>query len=64
MLSCKEATQLMSAAQERPLSVAEKMQLKLHVTICKGCARFDEQMKFIRRACQGYLKRNGIKEDE
>lgn len=64
MLSCKEATQLMSASQERPLSVAEKMQLKLHVTICKGCARFDEQMNFIRRACQGYLKRNGIKEDE
>ncbi len=63
MLSCKEATHLVSVSQERPLSVSEKMQLKMHLMLCKGCARFQTQMDFIRRACKGYLKRNGFKDD-
>jgi len=61
MLSCKEATHLMSESQERELSLVERMQLKLHLAMCKGCARFLAQMGFLRRACKGYLRHKGFK---
>jgi putative zinc finger protein len=52
MLSCKDATKLMSQAQDRELSVAERATLKLHLVVCAGCRHFDSQMDLIRRACQ------------
>jgi len=63
MLNCKDATHLMSEAQERTLSMGEKLQLKLHLTLCEGCARFSAQLAFLRRACSGYLKRKGLEDD-
>ena len=55
MLSCKEATHLMSEALDRKLSAAERVQLELHNTICKGCRNFKEQMRFLREASKRYL---------
>jgi putative zinc finger protein len=52
MMSCKEATKLVSEAQDRELSVGERATLRLHLTICTGCRRFETQMDLIRRACQ------------
>lgn len=63
MLSCKDATRLMSEAQDRPLSVSERLQLKLHLAICTGCANFRRQMDFLRSTCRGYLDRYGFKDD-
>jgi len=63
MLSCKEATKLMSAAQDRPLSMSEKMQLRIHLMMCAGCVRFREQMDFLRQACKGYLRHKGFKDE-
>ena len=51
MLSCKESTYLMSAAQDRPLGLRERLALRLHLMICKGCANYDRQMDFLRAAC-------------
>lgn len=51
MLSCKESTYLMSAAQDRPLGFRERLALKLHLMICSGCANYDRQMDFLRAAC-------------
>ena len=55
MLNCKEATALMSQAQDRPLSRAERLRLRLHLLFCRGCRRFNAQMTFLRRAitCRG-----------
>lgn len=49
-LSCKEATRLMSAAQDRELSLGERAALTFHLAICKGCRAFDAQIRFLRRA--------------
>lgn len=51
MLSCKETTHLLSAAQDRPMTFKERFDLKLHLLICRGCANYREQMDFLRRAC-------------
>lgn len=57
MLSCKEATRLMSAGQDRKLGAAEKLQLRLHLAVCSGCRNFRSQMDFLRAACRGFLGR-------
>lgn len=51
MLSCKESTHLMSAGQDRPLDLRERLALKMHLLICSGCANYQQQMDFIRQAC-------------
>ena len=52
MLSCKEVTHLLSESQDRKLALGERMHLRLHLTMCKGCSRYKKQIQFIRRACR------------
>lgn len=52
MLNCKDATRLMSAAQDRPLGLAEKARLEMHLALCRGCRNFRRQMDFLRAACR------------
>lgn len=58
MLSCKEVTHLLSQAQDRRLSLAERLSLRLHLAICRGCSNFSGQMDFLRRACRRYTHRD------
>lgn len=51
MLSCREATRLMSQQMDRPLGLGEKVSLRFHLTICRGCRNYRRQMDFLRRAC-------------
>lgn len=55
MLSCKEATHLMSEAQDRKLGLGEKMTLEMHLAICTGCRHFKSQISFLRAACRRYI---------
>lgn len=57
MLTCKEITHLLSESQDRKLSISEKVQLEMHLAMCKGCRNFKEQMQFLRDACRKYLAR-------
>lgn len=52
MLSCKEATELMSQEQDRPLGLAERLGLRLHVLICSACSNYRRQMGVLRAACR------------
>jgi len=54
MLSCKEATQRLSEAQDRDLTLSEKLQLTMHLAMCGGCRNFSKQMDFLRTACKRY----------
>ena len=54
MLSCKKATELMSQGQDRPLSLGERIGLRLHVWICAGCANYRRQMSVLRSACRRF----------
>ncbi len=56
MISCQEATRLMSEAKDRPLGTKEKLALKMHLTICTGCRNFDKQINFIRSATRAFAK--------
>lgn len=50
MLSCREASRLMSEALDRKLALRERFALRLHVAICAGCTRVEGQLAFLRRA--------------
>ena len=47
LLSCKEATFLLSKKEENKLSWLEKIKLRSHLSICSLCRRFEQQTGFI-----------------
>ena len=48
MLSCKNASQIISQSLDRPLTIRERFALQLHLLICKYCKRFSQQLQTIR----------------
>ncbi|TRX66160.1 zf-HC2 domain-containing protein [Carboxylicivirga sp. M1479] len=50
MITCKEATYLISKREQDVLSFAERLQLKFHLMMCKYCRRFAEQVHFLNDA--------------
>jgi putative zinc finger protein len=50
MLSCKEATKLVSQGMDRRLPFGRRVQLRVHLAICDGCTNFKSQVEFLRRA--------------
>lgn len=54
MLSCNDATRLMSQEQDRPLGLRERIALRLHVLICDACRNYRRQMDVLRAACRRF----------
>ena len=50
MLTCKDASHLLSEGQERPLGLRERWGLRLHLWMCVSCRRFEQQLAVIRQA--------------
>lgn len=46
--NCKGMTRLISEAMDQPLSPRQKIQLKIHLLICPGCAHFQKQLNGLR----------------
>jgi hypothetical protein len=53
-LSCKDATHVVSQAQERSLSAFERWKLRMHLAVCAKCTRFEQQIRFMREALRRY----------
>ena len=53
-LSCKDATRVVSQAQERALSALERWKLRMHLAVCAKCTRFEQQIRFMREALRRY----------
>lgn len=49
MLSCKEASHLISMRQERPLGFRERWGVRMHLWICVGCRGFERQLTVMRQ---------------
>ncbi len=58
MLSCKESAELMSQDLDRALGLHERFGLQLHLLFCYGCRNVRQQLKFIRHACEFWLRRD------
>ena len=53
-VTCREASELLSQMQDRPLTTRERVRLRLHLAICTYCSRFARQVRFLREAMQAY----------
>jgi hypothetical protein len=54
VLSCKQASHMLSQAQDTPLSAPKRWLLRLHLAACDGCTRLRTQMTVLRAAMQRY----------
>ena len=54
MLSCKDASRLISRMQDEELSALRRWMLQMHLRACDGCTRFKAQLAFVREAMQRY----------
>ena len=50
VISCKEASRLLSQARDRRLGWVEGLKLRAHLALCDFCTRFEEQLRFMREA--------------
>lgn len=58
MLTCKEATQVMSNDMDRRTTLHERNQLRLHLITCSGCRSYRRDLHMLRRACRGLAARS------
>jgi hypothetical protein len=49
-LSCRESARLLSQRQDRELAFGERVALRVHLAICRGCRNADAQIRFLRLA--------------
>jgi len=52
--NCKEASRLISQAQERSLSLRDWIRLRLHIKWCLACQRYERQVALLRKAVHRY----------
>lgn len=53
-MKCREAHKMVIQAQDRKLSLAERLALSVHLFICAACSNFRKQMDLIRSALRGF----------
>ncbi|WP_426453206.1 zf-HC2 domain-containing protein [Acinetobacter sp. KB005] len=59
MLTCRQATQLLSEKQDRPLLLREKSGLQLHLLACQSCRRYSKQIKTISQLSKAFKSFDG-----
>ena len=57
MLNCKQTSQLLSKSLDQPLTLREKLSLRLHMLLCGACSRFARQLRFLREAVEALERR-------
>lgn len=56
MLTCKQASQLISKSLDRELTWRERLAVRAHLLICKYCKRFSQQLIVMRVALSRMAK--------
>ena len=52
MFNCKAVTQIVSESMDRTLPIHHRMLIRMHLLMCKYCARFKRQLALIREICR------------
>ncbi|MDX1814381.1 MAG: zf-HC2 domain-containing protein [Thermodesulfobacteriota bacterium] len=48
MLSCRDVTRLISRSMDTSLPVGKRIGVRVHLLICRFCARYEKQLLLIR----------------
>jgi hypothetical protein len=54
LVTCREASRLLSQRLDRPLPFGERVKLRLHLLACDACAGLDRQFALLRAAMRRY----------
>ncbi len=55
--SCKRVAELVAQSQDEKLSLRDRIGIKLHIMICKGCQQYAKQLNLLNQATQTLIKR-------
>lgn len=58
MLNCKQAAALMSQGMDKELGMMQKLSLRSHLMMCRGCRNFSKQIGFLRQGCRKFPQQN------
>ncbi len=50
MLSCRDVTQLISRSMDTSLPLGSRIGVRIHLLICRFCARYERQLLLIRES--------------
>jgi hypothetical protein len=53
-LTCQDTTRLVLEGEDRALLLGERVLIRVHVGMCKGCTRFTQQVRLMRQAMDGW----------
>lgn len=59
MLSCKKATELIEKKLLTKLSFREKVQLKMHKSLCNACTAYEKQSKLMDQLLSKHIHDDG-----
>lgn len=62
-LSCLKATELIEKQFHFKLSFSERLQLKVHKSMCKACVNYEKQSTVLEDAIHKHLKKQIIQTD-
>lgn len=54
LISCREASRALSQMQDADVARPLLWRIRLHLLLCEACTRFEQQIRFLRRAMQRY----------
>jgi len=52
--SCKTAARLQSEALDHPLTLRQRLGLRIHIVLCKWCSRYGKQIAFVHKAVKSH----------
>lgn len=64
LLSCKKATELIEKNEITPLSKKEKLQLRIHTSMCKACRSYEKQSDILEKALSEWVRKKENSNDE
>lgn len=64
MLRCREISKLVSESMERKLSFRERVQLAMHLAMCRLCAGFAKQVRLLRTAARQDAERIAVADSD
>jgi len=56
MISCKEASRLLSQMQDGGVPLTRQLGVRIHLLFCDACTRFSSQLVFLRAAMRRYSR--------
>jgi len=54
MLTCKDVSRLVSESLDHKLPLWPRLQVRMHLLMCRLCSRFRQQMVFLKDAARHY----------